>query len=121
MSKKLKPLPRWLRFKTHGGTDYFYDPTNEMIHYLAGGASKTNYAVDPVHNRTYVYDSYEHLQAQIEQASLPRDEREPVEGAEAGSAGGRDGGGGGGGGKRTRGARKSVVGGPTTMLVEQQV
>eukprot|EP00966_Prymnesium_polylepis_P093825 2171271-Prymnesium_polylepis.1 len=34
--KRLTPLPHWLRFKTHGGTDYYYDPTNEMIHYLAG-------------------------------------------------------------------------------------
>ena len=80
-SKKLKPLPRWLRFKTHGGTDYFYDPTNEMVHYLAGGASKQNYAVDPVNNRTYIYDSFEHLQAQMEQAAMPQDESVPVDGS----------------------------------------
>ena len=107
------PLPRWLRFKTHGGTDYFYDPTNEMVHYLAGGASKQNYAVDPVNNRTYIYDSFEHLQAQMEQAAMPQDESVPVDGSA-----GR----GGGGGQSAPGpaGRKSVLRGPT-RLVEQQV
>lgn len=68
---RLRPLKRWRCFKTHGGTDYFFDPANEMIHYL-GATGSGNYAVDPRRNHTFVYETYEGLAAQIAQLERER-------------------------------------------------
>jgi hypothetical protein len=61
----IKPRAAWRCFRTHLGTNYYYDPATEMVHYLAANG-KGNYAVDPIYNCTVVYDSLEQLDEQLE-------------------------------------------------------
>ncbi len=63
-SRRLEPPPHWRRFKTHLGTDYYFDSATECIHYLSA-SGKDNYAVDPSRNRTFTYDTLEDLKEQM--------------------------------------------------------
>lgn len=78
VARPLTPPPTWRVFRTHLGTNYYFDPATEMVHYLAN-EGKGNYAVDPIYDVTVVYDSLAELEEQLERRGHPsygeRDER----------------------------------------------
>jgi hypothetical protein len=93
-AKPLTPPASWRAFRTHLGTNYYYDTATEMIHYLSN-EGRGNYAVDPVYDVTVVYDSLGELEQQLERRGLPSygksEQRDASDGLVGG--GGRGGGG----------------------------
>lgn len=61
----IEPPARWKTFRTVLGSKYYYDPQTEFVHYLTANG-RANYAVDPIHNRSYTYDSLLELEQKVE-------------------------------------------------------
>ena len=64
ISRRIVPPPEWRRFKTALGTDYFLDPSSEVVYYLTA-AGKANYAVDTNKNRSFHFDTLDGLREQM--------------------------------------------------------
>lgn len=64
----IEPPPTWKVFRTALGSKYYFDPATEFVHYLSANG-RGNYAVDPIHNRTFVYDSLADLEVKVDAAS----------------------------------------------------
>ena len=64
ISRRIVPPPEWRRFKTALGTDYFLDPSSEVVYYLTA-TGKANYAVDTNKNRSFHFDTLDGLREQM--------------------------------------------------------
>jgi hypothetical protein len=67
----IEPLPHWRTFRTNLRSKYYFDPKTEFVHHLSKDG-QGNYAVDPIHNRTFVYDSLQELDEKVELAEFDR-------------------------------------------------
>ena len=67
----IEPLPHWRTFRTNLNSKYYFDPKTEFVHHLSRDG-QGNYAVDHIHNRTFVYDSLQELNEKVELAEFDR-------------------------------------------------
>ena len=65
-----EPPDSWRCFRTHLGTKYYFDPATEMVHYLSNNGHG-NYAVDPLHNCTIMYDGLDDLADKLSHRGQP--------------------------------------------------
>lgn len=61
---RVTPPKAWAVFRTQLGSEYYYDVSNGVIHYLSE-SGRDNQAIDSQRNRTYYYDSLEDLAEQM--------------------------------------------------------